>query len=333
MWRRQRALLPVAALVILLTDASSAFVDSLYKRPAFRLGVFPQVGVGVIQGSDPDRPHKVCQDACFVEKIDNAWVCWGVMDGHGQNGHLLTCFLKEEIPKILRQELLSNTHGNEQELQEFQERLIALGKAAPLTNTTHIERVLIRTFHRAQLHAMQANGVPAGRSGCTCIVCLFHVGSRELYVASVGDSRAIFWSDSGYVYSLTQENTIALVEERARIQQCEGRVDAIGNIWYGPVGIAMTRALGDAVMLRAGVLPTPVIASYELPQKCTIVVATDGVFDVLTNAQVKEIVGVALHVDVQHAACALVEEAKRSWMGDLPIEGKVDDITCVVVQC
>ena len=53
--------------------------------------------------------------------------------------------------------------------------------------------------------------------------------------------------------------------ERARIESCpQARIDGRGNVFWGPVGIAMTRALGDAILLRAGVLPWPIVERYEL---------------------------------------------------------------------
>ena len=42
----------------------------------------------------------------------------------------------------------------------------------------------------------------------------------------------------------------------------EGKIDSGGNIWYGPVGFANTRSLGDAVMLRARVLSTTYVTCF-----------------------------------------------------------------------
>ena len=71
--------------------------------------------------------------------------------------------------------------------------------------------------------------------------------------------------------------------ERARIESCpQARIDGRGNDFWGPVGIAMTRALGDAILLRAGVLPWPIVDRYELPTMETgiqyyVCAGTDGV--------------------------------------------------------
>ena len=102
----------------------------------------------------------------------------------------------------------------------------------------------------------------------------------------------------------------------------------------------MTRALGDAVMIRAGVIPTPMVNELHLNRGDTLVLATDGIWDVMTNLQVKEI---ALENDAadadggycaQDAADDIARAARDRWVGDLPImdEVKADDITVMVIQ-
>jgi len=88
-------------------------------------------------------------------------------------------------------------------------------------------------------------------------------------------------------------------------------------------------------MLRAGIIPTPIVTQYELQErKNRIVLATDGVFGVLSNRFVRETVDSALSnnemKDLQHAANILaIKTAKRRWLGGLPIECKVDDVTSI----
>ena len=337
----------------LLVDSSTysvttAFVVHSYKKPLDSIGLNSySIGIGMIAGSDPERPHKQYQDASFTFNC-NEYTCWGVMDGHGTKGHVVTMFLKEEIPRILQEKLaLLNESGfvatnddDESALHDFEEKLVTLAKAEPIIHERHsIEQLFTQTFHLAHINMMKNPNVPAGRSGTTCIVCLLDKSLRKLHVASVGDSRAILWNtnDARKDQVIAQETTAAVSTELARIQKCEGRVDGAGNVFYGPVGIAMTRALGDAVMLRAGVIPTPIVNTFQLQDGINrIVVATDGVFDVITNEDVRETVDNALSepdASVQHAADTLAETANRKWLGDLPIESKVDDITCIVVEC
>jgi len=48
-----------------------------------------------------------------------------------------------------------------------------------------------------------------------------------------------------HVMALSIETTTGVEDERKRIEDGEGRIDGSGNVWYGPVGIAMTRARHD----------------------------------------------------------------------------------------
>lgn len=111
-------------------------------------------------------------------------------------------------------------------------------------------------------------------------------------------------------------------------------------------------------MLRAGVVPTPVIARVDDVRPGDILVlATDGIWDVLSDEDVAAIV----MMDHQHHQCLttttsneneeeilstnqlflvdracelIVQEARQRWIGDLPLadESPIDDITCMVVK-
>ena len=235
-----------------------------------------------------------------------------------------------------------------------------------------IHEALINSFHSIHYDAIQDQTIKSGRSGTTCVVCLIEENQNErkdccrVHLAYVGDSRAILVaSGNSYdnqfdvggrskavnVKSLTKETTVQLPWERARIEQCEGTIRG-SNVFYGPVGIAMTRALGDSVMLRAGVIPTPVVGTFDFgsPSKGkdeekltnTIILATDGVWDVLSNDQVAKIVETAGGKEdgddshgVQAASKDIALAAKQMWLrSDLPIvdEPIMDDITVMVIQ-
>eukprot|EP00971_Amphidinium_carterae_P101528 2009647-Amphidinium_carterae.1 len=194
---------------------------------------------------------------------------------------------------------------------------------------------------------MKDSTVPAGRNGCTCIVGWLEEvedsDKQKLHVAHVGDSRAVCLYCSGDGKSqarpLTRETTVeSMADEKARIEACEGQI-INNNVFYGPQGIAMTRSLGNVVMMRAGVVPTPLVESFELSKETVLVFATDGVWDVLSNEQVAEIVHEGMVEEgrtTQQTAERLSDEAKKAWIGTLPLLDdvpKVDDITCLVVQC
>ena len=202
------------------------------------------------------------------------------------------------------------------------------------------DQAMIRAFHSVHWASMQHVNVPAGRNGATCVMVLLDHGSNELHVAYVGDSRVIqvamldeVVSDSKNVevLALSQETTIKMESERERVKAGGGYIRG-NNVFYGPVGIAMTRSLGNAALLRAGVVPTPITKTFPLLPNATIVLGTDGIWDVLTNHAVAELL--VANPNVQTACDEIARVARSKWVGDLPIvdEEKVDDITIVLLR-
>ncbi|CAB4263609.1 unnamed protein product [Prunus armeniaca] len=88
----------------------------------------------------------------------------------------------------------------------------------------------------------------------------------------------------------------------------------------------MARAFGDFCLKDFGLISVPDISYRRLTEKDEFVVlATDGIWDVLSNEEVVKIVALAPRAS---AARALVESATRAWRSKYPYV-KVDD--CAVV--
>eukprot|EP00557_Chaetoceros_sp_GSL56_P001322 CAMPEP_0176495098 /NCGR_PEP_ID=MMETSP0200_2-20121128/10466_1 /TAXON_ID=947934 /ORGANISM="Chaetoceros sp., Strain GSL56" /LENGTH=263 /DNA_ID=CAMNT_0017892935 /DNA_START=31 /DNA_END=822 /DNA_ORIENTATION=+ len=193
------------------------------------------------------------------------------------------------------------------------------------------------------------------------------------------------------IVPLSKETTTKDVNERKRIEETkQGRIDGLGNVWYGPIGIAMTRALGDSVMSPAGILPTPQVTRLDYrtamfhaasatnttksttnitttttnnnnndkittvhdntKQKVRILIATDGIFDVMTNEEAVEILcsqldgnekdnqqsssssSLAVSSSLEDACLHLVMHARKKWQNDLLLDVRVDDATVVVLE-
>lgn len=330
------------------------------------------------------------------EDDDTRIVVIGVMDGHGLQGQQVVQFLQRQLPVRLQQYLglvrggtadnASIADPGPQEFMELMEQqrndLVELGHAdrSELQRSTTnggLPQALVHAFLAAQLDARMDSTIPTGRSGTTCVVGVVverlgvDSGSRlQLHTACVGDSRAIHWTKNSSdddnnshwnkrtVQSLTRATTVQLPNERDRIEQCQGRIDSCGNVFYGPVGIAMTRSLGNAVLLRAGVLPIPMLTEIELSHggpvnskldtmhdsldsnyvSHYICAGTDGVFDVLSNEQVMDIIDACVSDEsssssLDMAAEEVCRQARMAWLADLPIETNVDDVTCVILRC
>ena len=181
-------------------------------------------------------------------------------------------------------------------------------------------------------------------SGTTAIVAFFK--GNQLTVANVGDSRAIVGERKGkrvIAYSLSIDQTPYRADERERIKlagavvmscdQLEGIVPYHENwgvnlgeeldnggdpprVWAAGKsypGCAFTRSIGDHVAEGIGVTAEPELLVKEMTREDNfIVIASDGVWEFLTNQSVADMV---LKFDDPLEACrAVVAESYRLWL-------------------
>jgi serine/threonine protein phosphatase PrpC len=92
-------------------------------------------------------------------------------------------------------------------------------------------------------------------------------------------------------------------------------------------GLAMTRSFGDQVASTVGVTARPDVLEYNCDDSdCFFIIATDGIWEFITNEQAVEIVSHA--ANPEQACAALVQEAVSRWQRE---EEVIDDITAIVV--
>lgn len=128
----------------------------------------------------------------------------------------------------------------------------------------------------------------ADKSGTT-VVCAF-ISPENVYIANCGDSRAVLCRKGVPVFS-TQDHKPALPDEKQRI------INAGGSVMIQRVNgsLAVSRALGDYEYKNVKnkgqceqlVSPEPEIFCQERdPEDEFLVLACDGVWDVMTNEDV-----------------------------------------------
>ncbi|KAF2286443.1 hypothetical protein GH714_016959 [Hevea brasiliensis] len=174
-------------------------------------------------------------------------------------------------------------------------------------------------------------------SGTTAVTLIKQ--GQYLVVGNVGDSRAVLGTrdkdDSLVAVQLTVDLKPNLPAEEERIRKCKGRFCSsdepeVARVWLpnnDSPGLAMARAFGDFCLKDFGLISVPDISFRRLTDKDEfIVLATDGIWDVLSNKEVVDIVASA--PARSSAARALVESAVRAWRCKYPTS-KVDD--CAVV--
>ncbi|KAL8536072.1 hypothetical protein ACS0TY_011633 [Phlomoides rotata] len=127
-----------------------------------------------------------------------------------------------------------------------------------------------------------------------------------------------------------------LTAEEARIRKCKGRVFAmrdepeVARVWlpkYDFPGLAMTRAFGDFCLKEFGLISVPDIFYRRITDVDEFVVlATDGIWDVLSNEKVVEIMSCCPTRSC--TARTLVESAVKAWRSKYPTS-RVDDYAAV----
>ncbi|GAV81887.1 PP2C domain-containing protein [Cephalotus follicularis] len=271
---------------------------------------------------------------------------FGVFDGHGPHGHLVARKVRDSLPVKLLSFLhshhsrqngsggmcfsgnLNNTDGGDSEKDGLAEdRLNSLWRDA-----------FLKAYKAMDKELRSHPNLDCFCSGSTAVT-MVKQGSN-LFMGNIGDSRAIMGSkdnnDSMVPIQLTVDLKPDLPREAERIKRCKGRVFALQDepevprVWLpfdDAPGLAMARAFGDFCLKEYGVISIPEFSHRLLTERDQfIVIASDGVWDVLSNEEVVEIVSSA--PTRASAARILVDSAAREWKFKYPTS-KMDD--CAVV--
>lgn len=238
----------------------------------------------------------------------------GVFDGHGQWGHYVAKAVRESLPQSLLcrwQEAVALTSliDGEKKLGDCQ---FDLWKQSYLAAAAAVDEELRRSRR-----------LDAVNSGSTALSIVKK--GDTMVIANVGDSRAVLgtMSDDGSIAAvqLTIDFKPNLPQEKARIVQCKGRVychddePGMHRVWLPDreaPGLAMSRAFGDYCVKDYGVISAPEVTQRRINARDQFVIlATDGVWDVISNEEAVQIV--AGTPDREKAAKRLVQCAVRAW--------------------
>ncbi|KAK4835032.1 hypothetical protein QYF36_004245 [Acer negundo] len=293
----------------------------------------------------------------FASRTDTVFC--GVFDGHGPYGHMVAKRVRDSLPlklsshwevsitnEAVLREISLNTAGSiNSEDTAFISADEESRASVDLEDTEKIPEIfptLKESFLKAfkvmdrelRIHA----NIDCFCSGTTAVTLIKQ--GPNLVIGNVGDSRAVLGTrekdNSLSAIQLTVDLKPNLPAEAERIRKCRGRVFAlqdepeVARVWLpnnDSPGLAMARAFGDFCLKDFGLISVPDISYRRLTDKDEfIVLATDGIWDVLSNKEVVDIVASA--PARTSAARSLVEFAVRAWRYKYPTS-KVDD--CAVV--
>ena len=293
----------------------------------------------------PEEESKINQDTLFKVKFgDLNFSYYGVCDGHGPLGHLVSDFVKSNLVFIVYKQLKSlilqkfninnNNPDNHIDLKKVDDSFIDF----PL--------LFKESFLLMESKLLSNKAIDIELSGTTCISLLFC--SDRIISSNLGDSRAI----KGYYDSiikkwqyipLSRDHKPSQKDEAERIKKNNGIIHPFideDNKYLGPdrvwnegeelPGLAMSRSFGDEIAKKVGVISEPEVKifPYKNDDKF-IVIASDGLWEYVSNEEVLNIVG-KYHEknDCDGAVSELCEIAKERWD---KYDDYIDDISIIVI--
>ena len=296
-----------------------------------------------------DKKEKINQDSYLIlEKLfENILNIYGIFDGHGKNGHLISSLLSTFLSQYLKNkdnyclEKKSNNDSDSDSSISSQEIIINNELISKLFSNEDFIRKIIAEL---DLKANESN-FDLQFSGTTCL--LLFLFEDYIICSNIGDSMCVLFNCSNedrWTYDIISKiHKPDIQSEKDRIL-LNGRVihpyyDELG-IFEGPnrvyvkgktyPGLSLTRSIGDLEAEKIGIISEPDIIIKKKDSTCKyLVLGSDGLWDVIKPYDVRRIVNpYFLKSDTNGACNALLKTACKNW----DKEGcERDDITIIVV--
>ena len=313
---------------------------------------FMKITACVLPGIDPRGvEHKICQDNFSVISLNGALFCM-LFDGHGVEGHTVSEFCIDYTTKFITANF---------------DLFIENGKQA----VTQVLEECDKSVRESQINC--------DLSGSTGILLV--IVENAIHSGCIGDSRAIlgtlndsifpmnkFHNPNARSYTvdrmlkpipLTIDQKPDNAEESVRVKQAGGRIERFKDTFSHEghcrvilpdegSALSMTRSIGDRLAKKYGILGTPEYRYFSMYSSFDqyIVIASDGVWDVMDNLEVLNFIemwkercsdiefdGFPAQPKNSILARMLAEECRYRWQYHVQAEGVViDDISVIIIN-
>ncbi|KAI5415708.1 probable protein phosphatase 2C 34 [Lathyrus oleraceus] len=241
----------------------------------------------------------------------------GVFDGHGPWGHFVAKRVRKLVPSLLlcnwQQSLAATSIDLDFKVEENKN----------IHGLNLWEQSYLKTFAAVDQDLKQHTGIDSFRSGTTALTMIKQ--GENLIIANVGDSRLVLatTSEDGTLLALqlTTDFKPNLPKEAERIEESKGVVfcmkdePGVYRVWMPngkTPGLAISRAFGDYCMKEYGLISVPEVTHRKVTTRDQfIILATDGVWDVVSNEEAVKIV--CASADKEKAGERVVKYAIREW--------------------
>ena len=326
-------------------NKSDSILNSKYHLEKKQFATYSRKGTGLdCKNKENNQDVSIIfNDVCGIEDYN----IYGIMDGHGSNGHLVSNFVKEKVQEYFGDINLYKKKKMTKSISEIE--IDNSGKI--YQKLIHNNYEIIRNFYKQVNDELYNTKFDIHFSGSTCVL-VFKIG-QKLICSNVGDSRSILVKnkitlnksnlhDIEYDYvQLSYDHKPNNKEEKERIEKSGGEVAQeyfidkqdepagpfrVWNKGCNYPGIAISRSLGDKIAELIGVISEPDILEFDIDNNCKyIIMGSDGLFDHLSNDDIMRIAEPFLIKNNPDKACFdVVEKAAQLFKEK---ENRIDDIT------
>lgn len=234
----------------------------------------------------------------------------GVFDGHGEFGHNISSLARKIFPRIFFEDI------------------------GVKTNYLQILQETFRKVHDLIIEKSKLANIDCSCSGCTATIILISDG--KLYAAHLGDSKALLiidYESKLRAVPLTTDHKLSSPIEKTRVINSGGLVKKVVEDncerVYVPdrtlKGLSVTRALGDCFYQDRGVTFEPECSEKKIEKwDRFVVVGSDGVWDVISNGEIAEV----LMENLENPCNFIANKAWGKWIEN---GYYVDDITLLII--
>jgi len=260
------------------------------------------------------------------EHMEELGVYFGVFDGHGGTQ------VADHCAKQLHKNIMTQFRAKQVQPASRDEKIRSAIKDAFLAT----DKEILGTAERKKFEHV----------GSTAVTALLHGNPKlgtalRLVISNLGDSRGVLCR-AGQAVAVSEDHKPSRIDEKKRIERAGGLVLQVRGTWRVAAstnpnssskssrreyqGLAMTRTFGDLYFKKPIQLavPEPEIQIIPLTDKdLFLVLATDGIFDVLPNQEV---------VDLAKAHWEDPVEAAKNIVRTAFKKGSEDNLTVLVIQ-
>ena len=253
---------------------------------------------------------------------------FGIFDGHGTNGHLISQYIVNYIKNYFKSEKnpLLTLKKNE-EIYSYIKK----------DNYSFIKNLI----KSSEDNLNKEKDIDSNFSGTTCNLIIQI--NNKIICSNIGDSRSIMVKDKKTIIQLSFDQKPEDENERKRIEENNGEIHKLIDEEEGEIGpmrvfmkgqkfpgIAMSRSIGDKVASQLGVISLPDIREFDIDDTCKfIVIASDGIWEFLSKEKVTHYVNKFYKKNnIYDAALKLVKKSTSFWEKEDTV---IDDITVIVI--